>query len=220
METLGLRERKKQRTRQLIADTAARLFAERGYEHVAVSDVARAAEVSEPTVYNYFPTKERLVLDRDEEISDHLTQLIKARAPGVSPAGAIRQEALGFLEGIRSIPTDQFRGGLGYLAAISPTVRRLCLEMTDRLADAIAVVLVETTDTANMASAKVQAIALAWVFQTITDEAGRRIIDGQHPTQIADEVRPIIEAIIDELDKWPKDVDETIPGLPDRRRHR
>jgi hypothetical protein len=49
MDTLGLRERKKQRTRQLIADTAARLFAERGYEHVAVSDVARAAEVSEPT---------------------------------------------------------------------------------------------------------------------------------------------------------------------------
>jgi Bacterial regulatory proteins, tetR family len=42
------------------------LFAERGYGHVAVSDIAKAAEVSEPTVYNYFPTKERLVLDRDE----------------------------------------------------------------------------------------------------------------------------------------------------------
>ena len=81
MDTLGLRERKKQRTRQLIADTAARLFAERGYEHVAVIDVAKAAGVSEPTVYNYFPTKERLVLDRDEEISDHLTQLIKTRSP-------------------------------------------------------------------------------------------------------------------------------------------
>jgi AcrR family transcriptional regulator len=201
MDTLGLRERKKQRTRRLIADTAARLFAERGYEHVAVSDVARAAEVSEPTVYNYFPTKERLVLDRDEEISDHLTRLIKARSPGVSPAAAIRQEALGFAEGIRSIPTDQMRGGLGYLAAISPTVRR-CLEMTDRLADAIAVALAETTEAPNMPSAKVHAVALAWVFQTITDESGRRIIDGQQPTQIADELRPIIEAIIDDLDGW------------------
>jgi AcrR family transcriptional regulator len=202
MDTLGLRERKKQRTRRLIADTAARLFAERGYEHVAVSDVARAAEVSEPTVYNYFPTKERLVLDRDEEISDHLTQLIKARSPGVSPAAAIRQQALGFVEGIRSIPTDQMRGGLGYLAAISPTVRRMCLEMTDRLADAIAVALAETTEAPNMPSAKVHAVALAWVFQTITDESGRRIIDGQQPTQIADELRPIIEAIIDDLDGW------------------
>ena len=120
MTTAGLRERKKQRTRRLIADTAARLFAERGYEHVAVRDVARAAEVSEPTVYNYFPTKERLVLDRDEEISDHLTRLIRARSPGVSPAAAIRHEALNFVEGIRSVPADQFRGGLGYLAAISP----------------------------------------------------------------------------------------------------
>ena len=50
----GLRERKKARTRQVIADAAARLFAQRGYEQVAVSDVAREAEVSEQTVYNYF----------------------------------------------------------------------------------------------------------------------------------------------------------------------
>jgi AcrR family transcriptional regulator len=202
MDTVGLRERKKHRTRQLIADTAARLFAERGYEHVAVSDVARAAEVSEPTVYNYFPTKERLVLDRDEEITDHLTQLIKARSPGVSPAAAIRLEALAFVEGIRSVPADQLRGGLGYLAAVSPTVRRLCLEMTDRLADAISTVLAETTSTVNLPSAKVQAVALAWVFQTITDECGRRSLDGQQPAQIADELRPIIEAIVDDLDGW------------------
>ncbi|MGD0809246.1 MAG: TetR/AcrR family transcriptional regulator [Acidimicrobiales bacterium] len=206
MDTLGLRERKKQRTRTLIADTAARLFAEHGYEHVAVSDVARAAEVSEPTVYNYFPTKERLVLDRDEEISDHLTRLIKSRSPGVSPAAAIRHEALGFVEGIRSVPTDQLRGGLGYLGAISPTVRRMCLEMTDRLADAIAVVLAETTSAPNLPAAKVHAVALAWVFQTITDETGRRIVDGRQPTQIADELRPIIEAIIDDLDGWLKSV--------------
>src|ERR1700735_5368337 len=171
MATAGLRERKKQRTRQLIADTAARLFAERGYEHVAVSDVARVAEVSDQTVYNYFPAKERLVLDRDEQLRDHLTQLIQARSPGVSPAAAIRQEALDFADGIRSIPADQSHGGLGYLAAISPTVRRLCLEMTDRLADAIAVVLAETTNGRTLPSAKVQGIALAWVFQTITDGA-------------------------------------------------
>ena len=53
----GLRQLKKVRTHRLIADVAARLFAERGYEHVTVSDVAREAEVSEQTVYNYFQTK-------------------------------------------------------------------------------------------------------------------------------------------------------------------
>jgi AcrR family transcriptional regulator len=65
MAATGLRELKKARTRRLIADTAARLFAERGYEHVAVIDVAREAEVAEQTVYNYFRTKAQLVTGRE-----------------------------------------------------------------------------------------------------------------------------------------------------------
>src|SRR5689334_2940841 len=96
MTPATLRERKKERTRAAIADAAARLFAGRGYESVAVVDVARAADVSEQTVYNYFPTKERLVLDRDERLRDRLTELVATRGPGVSPAEAIRGEALGF----------------------------------------------------------------------------------------------------------------------------
>jgi AcrR family transcriptional regulator len=63
MTQVGLREFKKARTRRVIADAAARLFAERGHEQVAVSDVAREAEVSEQTVYNYFQTKEQLGTD-------------------------------------------------------------------------------------------------------------------------------------------------------------
>src|ERR1700735_5742410 len=86
----GLRERKKARTRQVIADAAARLFAERGYEHVAVSDVAREAEVSEQTVYNYFQTKEQLVIDRDQQVQDRLVELIRARPPRGTAAGASR----------------------------------------------------------------------------------------------------------------------------------
>ena len=78
----GLRERKKRRTRELIAATAARLFAERGYEHVSVLDIAAAAEVSEQTVYNHFPTKSELILDRDQQLRDELTSAIRERAPG------------------------------------------------------------------------------------------------------------------------------------------
>jgi hypothetical protein len=58
---------RRRRTRDSFADTAARLFAERGYENVAVSDVTREADVPEQAVFNYFPTKERLVIDRDEQ---------------------------------------------------------------------------------------------------------------------------------------------------------
>ena len=128
----GLRERKKARTRQAIADAAARLFAERGYEQVAVSDVAREAEVSEQTVYNYFPTKDQLVTDRDQALQDELSRRIRTRAPRTTPAAAIREFVLDTVEGIRRIPAGQWRGELGYLAAISPTVHRLSLEMSDR----------------------------------------------------------------------------------------
>jgi AcrR family transcriptional regulator len=201
MATTGLRDLKKARTRRLIADTAARLFAERGYERVAVSDVAREAEVAEQTVYNYFPTKERLVTDREEQVQDRLCDLIRSRPPGVTPAAAIRGFVLEAVAGIRSIPPDIWRGELGYLAAISPTIHRLVLELTDRQAAALAVAISDTTAVAPEV-ARLQGSALAAVFQIIITEAGRRTRDGQSQDQIADELRPMTENILDELDRW------------------
>src|SRR6266702_2281920 len=197
MTTPGLRERKKARTRQVIADAAARLFAERGYEQVAVSEVAREAEVSEQTVYNYFQTKEQLVTDRDQLIQDELTRRIRARAPGTTPAAAIRDFVLDTVEGIRRIPAGQWRGELGFLAAISPTVHRLSLEMSDRQATAIA-----ETEAVAPETARLRGIALAGVFQIIITEAGRRTLEGQSQDQIADQIRPAIEAVLDDLDRW------------------
>lgn len=68
MDGTGLRERKKARTRRLIADTAARLFTERGYEHVAVTDVARAADVAEQTGELY-PVVENILDELDRWLS-------------------------------------------------------------------------------------------------------------------------------------------------------
>jgi AcrR family transcriptional regulator len=199
--TTGLRDLKKARTRRLIADTAARLFAEHGYERVTVTDVAREAEVAEQTVYNYFPTKERLVTDREEQVQDRLCDLIRFRLPGATPAAAIRDFVLEAVAGIRSIPPEIWRGELGYLAAISPTVHRLVLELSDRQAAALAAVITETTAVAPEV-AGLQGIALAAVFQIIITEAGRRARDGQSQAEIADELRPMVENILDELDRW------------------
>src|ERR1700758_1855945 len=163
MATTGLRELKKARTRRVIADAAARLFAERGYEHVAVSDVAREAEVSEQTVYNYFQTKEQLVTDLDQQVQDELSRLIRTRPPGTTPAAAIRELALDLVEGIRRVPAEQWRGELGYLAAISPTVHRLALELSDRQATALATAIAET-DTVAPETARLRGIALGGGF--------------------------------------------------------
>ena len=79
---LGLRERKKQRTRQLLAETARQLFSERGFEQVSIAEIAREAEVSEQTVFNYFPTKEDLVYSGLEAFEDQLLTAIRERPPG------------------------------------------------------------------------------------------------------------------------------------------
>jgi len=197
----GLRDLKKARTRRLIADTAARLFAERGYERVTVTDVAREAEVAEQTVYNYFPTKERLVTDREEQVQDRLCDLIRSRPSGATPAAAIRGFVLEAVAGIRSIPPENWRGELGYLAAISPTVHRLVLELASRQAAALAAAISETTAVAPEV-ARLQGIALAAVFQIIIIDAGQRTRDGQSQAEIADELHPIVENVLDELDRW------------------
>jgi hypothetical protein len=123
------------------------------------------------------------------------------RLAGTTPAAAIREFVLDSVEGIRRIPAAQWRGELGFLAAISPAVHRLALEMADRQASAFATAIAEM-EPVPPAIAKPQGIALASVFQIILTEAGRRTREGQTQTQIADEWRPAIEAVLNDLDRW------------------
>src|SRR5215213_9281362 len=88
--TPGLRERKKQQTRQAIADTARRLFSERGFDAVTVAEIARAADVAEKTVFNYFPTKEDLFYSRLEAFEEELLAAIRGRPGGESAIAAFR----------------------------------------------------------------------------------------------------------------------------------
>src|SRR4029077_7584745 len=96
----GLRERKKEQTRQEISDTATALFAGHGFDQVTIAQVADAAGGSKMTVTNYFPRKEDLVFDRAGHIIGGLAQavrdrrpgegLLDAAPPGYAPAGARR----------------------------------------------------------------------------------------------------------------------------------
>jgi AcrR family transcriptional regulator len=87
----GLRERKKQQTRQLLAQTANRLFKDRGFDAVTVAEIARAADVSEVTVFNYFPTKEDLFYGSMQFFEEQLLDAVRRRPRGESALATFRR---------------------------------------------------------------------------------------------------------------------------------
>jgi AcrR family transcriptional regulator len=90
----GLRERKKQQTRQRISAAALELFDERGFDRVPVTEIAQAAEVSEATLFNYFPTKEDLVYGGIEACEQQLLDAVRHRPAGTSVLAAFRDHVL------------------------------------------------------------------------------------------------------------------------------
>ena len=142
MGATGLRERKKQQTRQRMIDVALELFDERGFDRVPVAEVARAAEVSEATVFNYFPTKEDLVYQSMEAFEATLLDAVRLRPAGTSVVAAFRDCVL------------QPRGAL---AADDPA-------MTERIART-ARIIAGSGQLAGLAFARNTAIWWAFLYQ-------------------------------------------------------
>ncbi|WP_404962152.1 TetR/AcrR family transcriptional regulator [Streptomyces sp. 147326] len=95
---LSLRELKKRETRQRISDEATMLFAARGFDHVTVAEVAKAAPVSTMTVFNHFPRREDLFLDRIPEAVELFTAAVRDRAEGESRLAGLRSLLLRLLD--------------------------------------------------------------------------------------------------------------------------
>jgi AcrR family transcriptional regulator len=138
----GLRERKKQQTRELIADAARRLFADRGFDAVTVAQVARAANVSEVTVFNYFPTKEDLFYGGMRFFEERLLEAVRERAPGESVLEAFRRPVL---EGLKRLAADEPADAIaaaGTLISASPALeaheREIVARYTRLLAEQLA----------------------------------------------------------------------------------
>jgi len=106
-----MRERKKRRTRDLIRETAVRLFMERGFDRVTVAEIAREADVSEATVFNHFPTKEDLVYGQMESFEQQLLDAVRSREPGQSALDAYA----GFVFSIRGLMAEE--AGAEHVAA-------------------------------------------------------------------------------------------------------
>lgn len=75
----SLRERKKRRARQQISNVATAMFLAHGFDNVTVARIAEACEVSEQTVFNYFPTKESMFFDRSESMIAAVADAVRER---------------------------------------------------------------------------------------------------------------------------------------------
>lgn len=167
----GLRERKKAETRAAIAAAAARLFARAGFHAVTMIQVAAAADVSEQTVYNYFPTKEALVFDRVDDLQQGLLDVVADRDTGIDLVEAYRHWLHEVTLAAAASQSLGNPGGMPRLVAADPALRRHLLGHADRMATLLGDRLVGREQIDPVASHTL-ADALLQVFVRAIDRLG------------------------------------------------
>jgi AcrR family transcriptional regulator len=196
----GLRERKKAQTRQRLSDTATQMFLTHGYDAVRVTEIAAACDVSEKTVYNYFPTKESLILDRWETTEHALrTQLSD---PGQHPVDAVQNiladELVAFVSWLdaQSDTTSAIESvrRFGELIAITPALRAYNYETMRRLTMITAGLLADRADqAADDPEPQIAATALLGLWG-VHFTALRKNLDAASPTVTCEAVRADVAA--------------------------
>ncbi|MGW4808054.1 TetR/AcrR family transcriptional regulator [Kitasatospora sp. NPDC004272] len=178
---MGLRETKKQQTRTAIADAALPLFLEHGFDRVTVAEVARHAGVSTNTVFNYFPTKEDLFYDRQDEVERHLAALVDPLPPtACCPAAAVRDDLCAALRrtdpaiGLAPGAADFFR-----TVEASPALRAREREIGERAEAALAAALPPSPGAPLLAG------ALTGLHRAALRELRRRVLAGDPPATVA-----------------------------------
>lgn len=196
--SLGLRERKKLETKHRLGDVAARLFAERGFDAVSVSDVARAADVADQTVYNYFPTKPELVLDRADEILERSRRVVAERAEDETPADAVRVLVHEDIERFTTGDPALARGEFPAQSLQSDILRRYALEFRHDQAESIAAALVETDPALPLLVARIHAGSLVTVVHAVTERIGAAVLAGADRETAAAELRADADTALDD----------------------
>ncbi|XMA36586.1 TetR family transcriptional regulator [Streptomyces albogriseolus] len=187
-EPTGLRARKKQRTHDAIADAAVSLFLEHGFDRVSVNDIAVAADISKPTLFRYFPTKEDLVLHRFKDHQGEAARVVRDRAPGVEPMTALHRHFRAGLDrrdpvtGLNDHPeVVAFHRLVFGTPSLAGRLARYRLEDEEALADALG----------EGIEARLRAAQALAVLQVLARVNWQRIADGRtagdvHPEAAAD----------------------------------
>ncbi|ATQ44114.1 TetR/AcrR family transcriptional regulator [Caulobacter mirabilis] len=178
----GLRDRKKEATRQAISNVATRLFIEHGFDNVSVADVAREADVARKTVFNYFPRKEDLVFDREEETRALVREALADRGgcPPVRTFQALMRTLLAEQHPLFRITERPIR--FWRAVAESPALTARACELQVALADDLAAMLAEAAGRPRPdPCAGLAATMLMGTLVTAYREALRAFSQGQTP---------------------------------------
>jgi AcrR family transcriptional regulator len=191
----GLRDRKKRLMRQQLSDTATRMFLERGFDAVRVAEIAEACGVSEQTVFNYFPNKESLLLDRSEAAMAALRTALTE--PGLSPVEATERflaDELNVITSWLAAQDDQVQAGADFqrfseLTQSTASLRAHQRDSRDRMTSVAAEILAARAGmNADDPEPQIAAAALLGLWQ-VQFQGLRRYLDG---TRTADQVREAV----------------------------
>jgi AcrR family transcriptional regulator len=187
----GLRERKRRLTRQLISDAATTLFATRGFDNVKVSEVADRVGVSEKTIYNYFPTKESLVLDQADEGIERVARALRERPSNESLTEAVVRALKEDGERFAGLPEELvgWFPKFGEMIDSAPALRAAWLEIHDRVAavardELAALADVDPSDPEPTIAGR----ALAGLASVAYDSRSRHVRDGLRGQALEDAV--------------------------------
>jgi AcrR family transcriptional regulator len=219
----GLRERKKRLMRQQLSDTATQMFLEQGFDAVRVTEIAEACGVSEKTVFNYFPTKESLILDRLEATVAWLrTGLAEPEVPPVQAALRILDGELGAMTSWLAAQDDPVQAGVmvqrfGALIAATPSLRAHQSDMMDQFTAVAAAILAERAGLSPQdPEPQITATALLGLWR-IQFQALSRYLDGTRtPAQVHQAVTADVRRAAQLINTGLNSLTATTPG-PDQR---
>ncbi|TXS38086.1 TetR/AcrR family transcriptional regulator [Streptomyces sp. OR43] len=191
----GLRERKKRQTRQYLSDVATGLFLERGFDAVTIAEIARAADVSVNTVYNYFPTKEDLFLDRSQGVVERLSRYVRGRDKGESAADAVLRELRVQVEGV-SPTVGLMEGYERFMRVIegADSLKARLWHIQQEALQHLEGTLEEECGT-EVRTARLVAGQLSWVHGTLMAYIGGEMVAGRKAAEVSRDALVLLDDI-------------------------
>jgi AcrR family transcriptional regulator len=201
----SLRERKKAKTRKVLADTATELFAEQGFDHTTVEEIAEACDVSPRTFFRYFASKEDVLFAVGDERLRQLLDAIASRPSGEAPLRSMREAALSLVPEytserarlitrkriIAETQTLRSRGlerQLGWEDAVTDALGQ---RITDAGPGGIELRLVASVTTATLRAALHTWLEAGGDLATLIDDAFDRLSRGLEPSSTPPSVSPV-----------------------------